>query len=101
TLMQTLRNPSAQRDDALLLQLIDRAEVHLSGVDQVAHVSPIVFTPASRLRSCSADRDFRRLRRPMMPDGKIRRWPRRDRLGSGGEDGVFRALRTPRRAWRL
>ena len=47
TLMQALRDPGAQWNDPLLLELIDRAEVHLGGVDQVAHVSPIVFARAS------------------------------------------------------
>ncbi len=36
-LVQPLGDPRTQRDDALLLQLEDRAEVHLGGVDQVAH----------------------------------------------------------------
>lgn len=34
-------DPGTQRDDPLLDQLVDRAEVHLGGVDQVAH-PPIV-----------------------------------------------------------
>ena len=36
-LVQPLGDPGAQRDDALLDQLVDGPEVHLGGVDQVAH----------------------------------------------------------------
>ena len=36
-LVQPLGDPGAQRHDALLDQLVDGAEVHLGGVDQVAH----------------------------------------------------------------
>ena len=36
-LVQPLGDPGTQRDDAFLDQLIDRPEVHLGGVDQVAH----------------------------------------------------------------
>ena len=36
-LVQPLGDPCAQGDDALLLELVDGAEVHLGGVDQVAH----------------------------------------------------------------
>ena len=36
-LVQPLGDAGAQRDDALLHELVDRAEVHLGGVDQVAH----------------------------------------------------------------
>ena len=39
-LVQPLGDPGAQRDDALLLQLEDGAEVHLGRVDQVAHAVP-------------------------------------------------------------
>src|SRR5919112_1139509 len=38
TLMQPLGDPGPERDDALLLELVDRPQVHLRGVDQVAHV---------------------------------------------------------------
>jgi hypothetical protein len=37
TLMQTLCDPSPERHNSFLLELIDGAQVHLSGVDQVAH----------------------------------------------------------------
>ena len=36
-LVQPLGDPGPQRHDALLLQLVDGPEVHLGGVDQVAH----------------------------------------------------------------
>ena len=36
-LAEPLGDPGAQRDDALLLELEDRAQVHLGGVDEVAH----------------------------------------------------------------
>ena len=36
---QPLGDAGAQRHDALLLELEDRAEVHLGGVDEVGHVS--------------------------------------------------------------
>ena len=38
TLMQPFGDPGPKRDDALLLELVDRPQVHLRGVDQVAHV---------------------------------------------------------------
>ena len=34
-----LDQPGADRTDALLLELVERAQVHLGGVDQVAHES--------------------------------------------------------------
>jgi hypothetical protein len=37
TLMQALGNPRSKGNNPLLLQLIDGAEIHLGGVDQVAH----------------------------------------------------------------
>ena len=37
TLMQPLGDPRAEGNDALLLELIDRPQVHLRGIDQVAH----------------------------------------------------------------
>ena len=40
-LVQPLGDPGTQRDDAFLDELVDRPEVHLGGVDQVAHL-PIV-----------------------------------------------------------
>ncbi len=36
-LVQPLGDPRPQRDDALLLELEDRAQVHLRGVDEVRH----------------------------------------------------------------
>ena len=36
-LVEPLRDPGAQRHDALLDQLVDGPEVHLGGVDEVAH----------------------------------------------------------------
>ncbi len=38
-LAQPLGDAGTQRDDALLLQLEDRPEVHLGGVDEIAHAS--------------------------------------------------------------
>jgi hypothetical protein len=35
--MQPFGDPGAEGNDALLLELIDRPQVHLRGVDQVAH----------------------------------------------------------------
>ena len=49
-LVQPLGDPGAQRDDALLLQLVDGPEVHLGGVDQVAHRGHSV--PSARWRRC-------------------------------------------------
>ena len=37
TLLKAFGDPGTQRNDALLLQLEDGSEVHLGGVDQVAH----------------------------------------------------------------
>src|SRR2546421_673361 len=36
-LPETLGDPGAQRGDALLLELVDRAEIHLGGVDELVH----------------------------------------------------------------
>ena len=44
-LVQPLRNPSAQGDDALFVELVDGAEVHLGGVDQVAHRAIVAHGP--------------------------------------------------------
>jgi hypothetical protein len=34
---QPLRDPGTQRDDPFLDELVDRLEVHLGGVDEIAH----------------------------------------------------------------
>jgi hypothetical protein len=36
-LPEALGDPGAQRDHALLLELVNRPEVHLSGVDELVH----------------------------------------------------------------
>ena len=41
-LVQPLRDARPQRDDVLLDELVDRAEVHLGGVDEVTHASHCV-----------------------------------------------------------
>jgi len=50
-LANALGDPGAQRDDALLLELEDRAKVHLRGVDEVCHAAPATRSPA-RTRPC-------------------------------------------------
>ena len=49
-LVQPLGDPGTQRDDAFLDELVDRPEVHLGGVDQVAHL-PIVTDRPRRWQS--------------------------------------------------
>ena len=38
TLTKTLRDPSAHGRDAFFLELKDRAQIHLGGVNEIAHV---------------------------------------------------------------
>ena len=38
-LAEALGDPGAQRDDALLLELVDRPEVHLGGIDELVHAA--------------------------------------------------------------
>ena len=45
-LVQALGDPGPQRHDALLDQLVDGPEVHLGGVDEVAHTALIVGSMA-------------------------------------------------------
>jgi hypothetical protein len=48
-LLETLGDPSAERRNALLLQFIDRPEVHLGGIDEVLHSTmAFLFTYATR-----------------------------------------------------
>src|SRR3712207_8694391 len=44
--VQALRDPRPEGDDALLLELVDRPQVHLGGVDEIAHDC---HSPPSRL----------------------------------------------------
>ena len=53
-LVEPLGDPGAQRDDALLLELEDRAEVHLRGVDEVAHACAAPSSHGGRLGSPSS-----------------------------------------------
>jgi len=39
--VQPLGDPGAKWDDSLFFELIDRAQIHLGGVDEVAHVRRI------------------------------------------------------------
>ena len=50
-LVQPLGDPGAQRDDALLDQLVDRPEVHLRGVDEV-----VMHSGVPAMRSAHAER---------------------------------------------
>jgi hypothetical protein len=48
-LAEALGDPRAQRDDALLLEFVDRPEVHLSGIDELVHaLDPFVKSPSYR-----------------------------------------------------
>src|SRR4051794_12915603 len=51
-LPEAFGDPRPQRDDPLLLELVDRAQVHLRRIDQVAHASrpPSAGTPATIVR---------------------------------------------------
>ena len=42
-LPEALGDPCAQRDDALLLEFVDRPEVHLGGIDELVHNRPLRF----------------------------------------------------------
>ena len=56
-LAQTLRDAGAQGHDALLLEFEDRPEVHLRGVDEVAHVqhsTPFIGPPPPRAPGSSS-----------------------------------------------
>ena len=72
-LVQPLGDPGPQRDDALLLQLEDRPEVHLGGVDQVVHKHSSVVAAESTGVAAPASRTARPTRS---------RWQRR-RVASG------------------
>ena len=69
TLMQPLGDPGPEGDDALLLELVDRPQVHLRGVDQVAHVlSSLTLVDHVRVAAVLAGEPAGR------SQGKIRRW---------------------------
>ena len=55
-LMQPLGDPGPERDDALLLELVDGAKVHLGRVDQVAHAVRLSFLRGCRRWPRSAPR---------------------------------------------
>ena len=66
-LVQPLGDPGTQRDDALLDQLVDGPEVHLRGVDQVAH-RVIVTHRAKGWQSGAGRAEHRRSPMPDLSD---------------------------------
>ncbi len=47
-LVEPLGDPGTQRDDPLLDQLVDGPQVHLGGVDQIAHPAILSYPPERR-----------------------------------------------------
>ena len=79
-LVQPLGDAGAEGDDALLLELVDRPEVHLRGVDEIAHVQPSWIGARAR-RSNDSPRvcdPTARLDDMTPPDRPVIWWVRRD-----------------------